>query len=191
MEIKEYWSLYYKEHKKQKPCPVCGKPILLKSQGCKKHRSYSRGEQNKRWKGGANAAHKRWMANHPYYCVNCGKLTSAYQTYCLQCSLILHPRRWKGGRVIQKGGYIKIYNPDHPRADKHKYVWEHILIWEQVNNKPLPTGWVIHHLNGIPDDNRSSNLIALPNKKHSLVLQAKAKRIQELEALLNNQHQLL
>ena len=35
------------------------------------------------------------------------------------------------------------------------------------------------------------NLVALSNKKRSLVFQVKAKRIQELEGLLRNQGQLL
>ena len=100
-----------------------------------------------------------------------------------------HPR-WKGGRIITKAGYIKLKAPDHPR-NHLGYVFEHILVWEKANGKPLPEGHIIHHLNGIPSDNRLKNLVALPNKKHYLVLQAKSKRIQELEALLNNQHQLL
>ena len=106
------------------------------------------------------------------------------------------PRReksfnWKGGIVKDSAGYILILRPEHPRANKKGYVLEHLLIWEEAHGKPLPKGWIIHHLNGIKDDNRPQNLEALPNKKHYHVLQAKAKRIQELEALLNGQHQLL
>ena len=88
-------------------------------------------------------------------------------------------------------GYILIHQPDHPRASKKGYVFEHLLNWEQAHNKPLPEGWVIHHLNGIRSDNRPVNLQALLSMKHSLVLQAKARRIQELEAIINGQSQLL
>jgi len=98
---------------------------------------------------------------------------------------------WKGGRTKNTGGYILVYIPEHMKANKRGYVLEHILVWEKANNKSLPDGYIIHHLNGITDDNRPANLVALPNKKHYLVLAAKAKRIQELESLLNNQHQLL
>ncbi len=97
---------------------------------------------------------------------------------------------WNGtGRKINKG-YILVYKPDHPRAYQN-YVLEHILVWEQASGKPLPKGWLIHHLNGIKDDNRPRNLVALPILKHSLVLAAKAKRIQELEAIIKGQGLLL
>jgi len=97
---------------------------------------------------------------------------------------------WKGGRWKGKDGYIHLYQPEHPRASSG-YILEHIFVWEQINKKPLPKNWVIHHLNGIKHDNRIRNLQALPNKKHYLVLQAKAKRIQELEALLKGQTQFI
>jgi len=100
-----------------------------------------------------------------------------------------HPN-WKGGR-IKSSGYIFVYRPEHPRANRDGYVREHILVWEESHGKPLPKGWIVHHLNGEKDNNQPKNLKGLPNKKHYLVLQAKAKRIQELEALLNGQAQLI
>ena len=98
---------------------------------------------------------------------------------------------WKGGIVQRPDGYVEILKPEHPRTDRDGYVLEHILVWEESHGKPLPKGWIIHHLNGIKNDNRIRNLQALPGQKHYLVLQAKAKRIQELEALLNGQAQLI
>lgn len=89
---------------------------------------------------------------------------------------------WHGGISKRPDGYIKLYNPNYSRADSNGYVLEHIYIWEQAHNQSLPNGWVIHHLNGIKDDNRPENLLALPIKKHKLILAEKAKRIRELEA---------
>ena len=89
---------------------------------------------------------------------------------------------WHGGISVRPDGYVKLYNPNYPRADSNGYVLEHIYIWEQVNNRQLPDSWVIHHLNGIKNDNRPENLLALPEKKHRLVLSEKSKRIRELEA---------
>lgn len=89
---------------------------------------------------------------------------------------------WKGGRVSSGNGYILIKLHGHPRANKHGYVFEHIVIWEKVHNKPLPPGWVIHHLNGSGTDNRPENLIAMPDKKHIRLIPIYRERIRELEA---------
>ncbi|GAI99538.1 unnamed protein product [marine sediment metagenome] len=86
---------------------------------------------------------------------------------------------WKGGRTFADG-YIYVRAPGHPRA-RNGYVAEHILIWEQTHNQPLPPGWVIHHLNGIGIDNRPENIVGLPDRKHKRVLTVKAQRIKELE----------
>lgn len=88
---------------------------------------------------------------------------------------------WRDGRTHRRD-YTFVRKPNHPRADKQGYVREHILAWEEAHGKPLPKGWIIHHLNGNKKDNRPENLIALPNKKHENLLELKAKRIRELEA---------
>ena len=92
---------------------------------------------------------------------------------------INHPS-WKGGRIIDARGYIRLYSPEHPRAT-NGYVFEHILVWEQAHQQELPKGYIVHHLNGLTSDNRIENLVALPSRRHYFVLQEKASRIQELE----------
>ena len=82
------------------------------------------------------------------------------------------------------GDEATVKSPNHPRAKRNGYVPEHILIWEQLRNQPLPLGWVIHHLNGIGIDNRPEKIIGLPDRKHRGVLTAKAHRIRELERKL-------
>jgi len=91
-----------------------------------------------------------------------------------------------GGRRIEEG-YVLIYKPDHHRANRHRYVWEHILVWEETSGRLLPDGWIVHHINGCKNDNRPQNLMAMPRKSHhyALLLQATRKRIRELEAELN------
>ena len=39
--------------------------------------------------------------------------------------------RWKGGRRLQKRGYVKVLARDHPRADEQGYVLEHRLAMER------------------------------------------------------------
>ena len=90
---------------------------------------------------------------------------------------------WKGGRR-RSDGYIYIQG-EHPRAC-NGYIAEHILVWEQTHRKRVPLAWIIHHINGIRDDNRPSNLVAMPRKKHSKnynysLLNTCQKRIRELE----------
>jgi HNH endonuclease len=135
---------------------------------------------------------KRYKDAHKHPCPVCGKLIYPASKYCRQHQQ--QPRgnkssAWKTGR-ISTHGYVFLYAPDHPRA-RDRHVFEHIIVWEKAHNKSLPDGWVIHHLNGIRNDNRINNLIALPNRKHIHLIGALHKRIQQLEALLNNQHQLL
>jgi hypothetical protein len=38
---------------------------------------------------------------------------------------------WKGGRAINGSEYIELLCRGHPRADKHGYVPEHILVLEK------------------------------------------------------------
>jgi len=92
---------------------------------------------------------------------------------------------WKGGKR-NNHGYIQAYAPLHPRAVNNRYVMEHILVWEQANGESLPKDWVVHHLNGVRNDNRIENLFALPYRKHhnGLVNKALQQRIRELEDLL-------
>ena len=78
-----------------------------------------------------------------------------------------HHGNWKGGRRIHSKGYILIYDPTHHRANKNRYVYEHIKVWEEANGKILPNGWQVHHINGKKADNRPNNLFALPIKNHN------------------------
>ena len=109
-------------------------------------------------------------------------------TICFHCAHSIKFRaennpNWKGGQSFDRGGYIRISMPNHPRTDKRGYVLEHIWVWEKTHNKPLPEGYIVHHLNGIKDDNRPQNLFAMPKRKHTIVfhLEALQHRIRELE----------
>lgn len=96
-----------------------------------------------------------------------------------------HPK-WKGGRVKSKGGYTLLYKPGHHRITHGNYVYEHIIIWEEANKMTLPEGYVVHHINGVRDDNRPKNLLAVLRKGHSPSLTVKEvqKRLREVEAQL-------
>lgn len=88
-----------------------------------------------------------------------------------------HPK-WKGGRVVDDGGYVRILMPDHPFAQdgyvlEHRKVMEEYLAEKYPNNCPylikvngklyLKQEVVVHHVNEKKDDNRIENLFPFPN----------------------------
>jgi hypothetical protein len=66
---------------------------------------------------------------------------------------------WGGGRSRDKDGYIQVYSPTHPYKDHRGYVYEHRLIMEACLGRVLEPTEVVHHINGIEDDNRIENLM--------------------------------
>ena len=48
-----------------------------------------------------------------------------------------------------------------------KNVYLHNLIWVNFYGKPVPKGYVIHHINGDKTDNRIQNLQCVKNEVHS------------------------
>lgn len=67
-----------------------------------------------------------------------------------------HPN-WKGGRLVDNKGYIRILAHGHIRSDRDGYVLEHIFVWME-HNGDIPDGYCIHHVNGDKSDNRIENL---------------------------------
>jgi hypothetical protein len=52
-----------------------------------------------------------------------------------------------------------VWAPDHPRAvGKTKYVFEHIIVMEEILGRHLFPDENVHHINGVRDDNRPENL---------------------------------
>jgi len=74
------------------------------------------------------------------------------------------PRR--KGQYVRSDGYILIRKPEHPFAQCSGNILEHRLIMEQHLGRYLKPNEVIHHINGIRDDNRLENLILFKRSKH-------------------------
>lgn len=72
---------------------------------------------------------------------------------------------YKGGKSYDKNGYVEL----HINGGK---IFEHRYVVEQFLERKLTNDEVVHHINGIKDDNRIENLEVLSHsehmKKHSL-----------------------
>ena len=71
-----------------------------------------------------------------------------------------HPR-WKGGRNINKGGYIII---SLPRGKKKR---EHRLIIEKKLCRELLSTEVVHHIDNNPANNNLENLAVMDFREHA------------------------
>ena len=127
-------------------------------------------------------------------CIICGKERGVDSTFgkpsydrCFDCANkakrgVPNPKNSKGYKTRHTQGYIMLNKPEHHHSSRQGYVMEHIVIWETVNNRKLPEGWLIHHLNGIKDDNRPENLVAMKHGEHVNYAEPFKKRIRSLEA---------
>ena len=96
---------------------------------------------------------------------------------------------WKGGKVLSKDGYILVLHPErYNKKGISRYILEHRLVVETKLGRKLQRTEIVHHLNGIRNDNRFENLALIkgPTGHETWTLPNLLKRrILELEEELN------
>lgn len=68
-----------------------------------------------------------------------------------------HPN-WRGGRIVDKSGYVLVYAPESPLSRKNGYALEHRLVMSAILGRWLTPKEVVHHKNKDKSDNRIQNL---------------------------------
>ena len=143
---------------------------------------HPKGEANPKWKGGQNAASRRWYQKKVGY-----KSTEEYRNKRLEAlrdniSKENNPN-WKGGKIANMSGYMQILlSPDdffYPMVRKRKYVYEHRLVMAKHLGRCLHSWEVVHHKNHIRNDNRIDNLYLACDAGH--------KQITHFEKILEQQ----
>lgn len=77
-------------------------------------------------------------------------------------------RKIKGmGRKKTRGdGYVAIFYPSYPSANKEGFVMEHRFVMEQYIGRLLTNQEVVHHINHNRSDNRINNLMLMTISEH-------------------------
>ena len=106
----------------------------------------------------------------PNKCLICGK-TCGRQSRLKYCSVKCankaqsgsNNKNWKG-RKVHSQGYIYVNDPKNKDSDSKGYILEHRLIMSKALGRRLKRNEIVHHINGIKDDNRIENLELLANQ---------------------------
>ncbi len=147
-------------------------------------------------------------------CENCGKERWVYllkgEPTSLICSTCRNhnigsgekARNWHGGRSRDNRGYIKIYvprsDPFFPMANGITseqgggYMFEHRLVMAKYLGRLLHRWEIIHHINGIKDDNRIENLQLVTDDRHKqiTILEERIKYLENRVTLLEAENLL-
>ena len=85
---------------------------------------------------------------------------------------------WNGGKR-KRGGYLYIWQPDHPKAGKKGYVPNACLVVERALGKYLPNKAIVHHINKIRDDDWPKNLVVCEDKAYHNLLHRRQRALKE------------
>lgn len=78
--------------------------------------------------------------------------------------------QWKGGRTLDKSGYVLILDRSHPNIDKKgvsRYRREHVAVMERYLKRQLTQKEIVHHVNGNKQDNTLNNLRVMSRSEHT------------------------
>lgn len=89
--------------------------------------------------------------------------------FCNKRCSTRHTARNRAGttyRRLTTRGYVEVWNPTHPMAQKSGYMMEHRLVMSEHLGRSLEPWEVVHHKNEVRTDNRLENLELLTKDVH-------------------------
>ncbi len=76
--------------------------------------------------------------------------------------------KWRGGTCRMPDGRVLIYSPNHPHPGvAGVYVLRYRLVMEKHLGRYLEIDEIVHHKNGIVDDDRVENLLVMSQSEHA------------------------
>jgi hypothetical protein len=99
---------------------------------------------------------------------------------CLKCfKYPFGQSNWKGGIHHHTEGYLLLRRPQHPKADMHGYVPEHLLVAEDAVGHILPSTAIVHHIDGVRNNNSKSNLLVCQDSAYHRLIHARKTALSE------------
>lgn len=152
-------------------CIICGKPFYRQPAYIQQGRKLCSRE--------CNMAYQR-RRQVDQACQQCGASlaglspSKAVRQFCsnecrAQARIKHHTDRLHNGRPVLKtrAGYLSLYEPGHPNANKCGRILEHRYVMSQVLGRPLTTDEHVDHINQDKTDNRPENLQVLDQYSHA------------------------
>ncbi len=128
-----------------------------------------------------------------------------YQIFYSYCERMLSPTKYEKAirsdnkiksmvEYLSGQNCIRVYavkwNDNKPRhigiktkEGKIIYFLEHRLIAEKALGKKLPKAAVVHHVNGIRNDNNGQNLVVCENQSYHILLHTRERRLKRLAGI--------
>lgn len=135
-----------------------------------------------------NCRQDRWVSVHNLDHKKVGKFFTGCCNHCARRLAWREKRRTQPlHRKPTNTGYIKIYQPENPMADKRGEIYEHRLVMSQILGRPLKKWEHIHH----KDNNRTNNSpenLELVTTQQNQVMKDMIARIVKLEDILKQYH---